>query len=502
MQRYEVAKDADHPSIKLPDIISALSFALDLTEGAIPGHAVRSTLLGMRIGAAVGLSSSLLRSLYYALQLKDVGCSSNAARMTQLFGGDDRRAKAVTKLTDWSGLRGGSPGHESLRERVRDLSVGLAAVPRSARLLWSAVSPEGGLRRRLGYIAALNRNVETNSQELFALRCDRGAMILRKLAMGDLTCESVFHLDERWDGTGYPNRLAGEEIPLLARICAVAQNLDVFATAQGIEASIRTLKRRSGSWFDPEIVRAALALHRGGRLWTDCEPHCAVEVTRHSVVAHSPESVRDLQADQIDGICEAFSDVVDAKSPFTFRHSLGVTEVTRMLAEEMDLPPTRQVLLKRAALLHDLGKLGVPNSILDKPGALTAEEREIISEHPGMSRVILNRIAGFEEIAQIAGQHHEKLDGSGYPDGLSSAELPIESRLLTIADCFTALAEERPYRAALPLPQVLNILRREAPLKLDQQIFEVLEVLVTRWGDCLPPVFRSPAHNNLCAVGV
>lgn len=485
--------NSEDGEIRLPEIISALSFALDLTEGADPGHAVRSTLLGMRLGVAIGLPKHHLSALFYALQLKDVGCSSNAARMAHLFGGDDRRAKAMTKLTDWTGLLQGASGHVSRRTRLQDFAGGLMAVPRNLQQLFSVTLPGQGLRDKISRIAALHRGTKTNTRDLIQLRCDRGASILRKLRMHDLSCESVRHLDERWDGSGYPDGLAGEAIPILARIAAAAQNLDVFASAHGTAASLRTLQRRSGTWFDPELVRIASALHKGGLLWEACEPGCPVERTRRAVVELSPDNPVALQGDEIDAICEAFADVVDAKSPFTFRHSIGVTETTLALARELQLSAAQQTLLYRAALLHDLGKLGVPNSILDKPGKLTPEEREQILRHPGMSRTILDRITGFGELARIAGEHHERLDGTGYPNQLTSAQLSLESRVLAMADIFSALVEDRPYRGPLPLEEALAIVASQVPHHLDSVVFEALQIVVARWKQNLPEVFTIHA---------
>lgn len=491
MQQAGQKCETQETVLQLPEILSALSFALDLTEGADPGHAVRSTLLGMRIGLALGLPQESLASLYYALQLKDVGCSSNAARMAQLFGGDDRKAKAMTKLTDWAALRPTAGANVSVRTRIIELSDGLRAIPRNTRRLWSVVLPGAGVRSKVQRAVALGSETETNTRELINLRCDRGASILQKLRMSEIACEAVRHLDEHWDGSGYPAGMAGDGIPLLARICAVAQNLDVFATAQGMQASIRTLQRRSSTWFDPQIVHCAVALHKAGRLWQDCEPGCPVEHSRQAAIDLSPEAPALLRADQIDAICEAFADVVDAKSPFTFRHSIGVTETALALAQELRLAPSQQKLLQRAALLHDIGKLGISNTILDKPGRLTDQERETILAHPGMTRTILSRITGFGDLARIAGEHHERLDGSGYPHGLKGPELCLESRILALSDCFSALAEERPYRARLPLPEVMRILAKEVPTRLDPVVYAALERVVDRWSVQPPSVFLS-----------
>jgi len=176
----------------------------------------------------------------------------------------------------------------------------------------------------------------------------------------------------------------------------------------------------------------------------------------------------------IDRICEAFADVVDAKSSFTYSHSLGVTRIAVGIASELGFSAERSTLIQRASLLHDLGKLSVPNTILDKPGKLTSEEWSVVQGHALLSRQILERISHFDSIASVAGQHHEKLDGSGYPFGLSGRELSLDARVITLADVFGALSECRPYRESLEIEQVISILENDVPNKLDADCFEAL----------------------------
>lgn len=485
--------------LRLADIISALSFALDLTEGAVAGHALRTTLIGMRLAVAIELPEELTADLFFSLQLKDVGCSSNAARVCQIFAGDDRTAKSMSKLTDWTGLMRGAVESTSTPARLGDLAAGVRAVPRNLRMLWSVVEPEKSLRQKFHRVSELARNTEVNTREVITLRCDRGAEVLRKLRMSATACSAVHSLDERWDGKGYPDGLAGEAISVLARIAAVAQHLDAFSTSFGAQAAMDTLRRRSGTWFDPDLVAAARQLHRRGTLWDGCRPGDTVEQTRAAVLRLAPLHQPHLQPEQIDDVCEAFADVVDAKSPFTYRHSVGVTETVVALGSFLGLAHPTMNLLRRAALLHDVGKLGVSNTILDKPGKLTDAERQAMMAHPAATRAILQRIPGFEDLVRIAGQHHEKLDGSGYPDGLGADELSLEARLLTLADCYTALAEERPYRKALPPEKIFQILRQDAPAKLDGDLLAALEALVV--SGRLPAMEAGlRAETTMCAA--
>jgi HD-GYP domain-containing protein (c-di-GMP phosphodiesterase class II) len=450
--------DAHHAqTIDMPEIISALSFALDLTEGAVAGHALRSCVLGMRIAGEARLNEFQQSDLYFALLLKDVGCSSNSARMCQIVGGgDDRAVKAGVKLEDWT-----QPGKPKLS---------------TLKLMWNNVLPDGNALERVLRIAQIGRTQHKNNEEMIGLRCDRGAKIVAKIGLGQATAEAVRCLDEHWDGTGYPNGWRGERIPLLSRIAAVAQHLDVFATEKGTEQAILVLEERSGKWFDPELVRVAVSLHKRGKLWLNCLAGDSEGTTRATVLAYQPSDTRPLGPDKIDGICEAFSDVVDAKSPFTSRHSMGVAEAALTIANSMGLAADRTKLIHRAALLHDLGKLRVPNSILDKPSKLTNEEFGVVKEHPALTQQILERIPSFRLMAQIAGAHHEKLDGTGYPHHLSAAELSLESRIIAVADVYAALSEERPYRESLDLGQVSAIMRKDIPTKLDPECFEALLV--------------------------
>jgi putative nucleotidyltransferase with HDIG domain len=451
----EIAARPISQNISLAEILSALSFALDLTEDAVPGHALRSCLLGMRLGNEMGLDPVRMANLYYALLLKDVGCSSNAARLCQIIGGgDERRVKAGVKLEDWT-----QPGK-----------------PRAStfKLLWNTVLPGSGPVERAAAIVRIGLTQHRNNKEVITLRCDRGAHILRKLGLGDVAAEAVRGLDEHWDGSGYPECRKGHDIPVESRILAVAQHLDVFASEQGTGKAMDVLRERSGRWFDPELVRIAESLHASFRLWSAALSETPELETRRRVLELAPASVNKLEAADIDLICEAFGDVVDAKSSFTYRHSMGVTNAAVDIARQMNLSPERVRLVHRAALLHDLGKLRVPNSILDKPGKLDANEWQIVQEHPRLTREILRRISQFDELALIAGAHHEKLDGSGYPDRLLGSSLPLEARIIAVADVYGALTEDRPYRAGLPLEQVIEIMTKDIPHKLDPECFEAL----------------------------
>ena len=326
-----------------------------------------------------------------------------------------------------------------------------------------------------------------------------GARIVNRLGLGQATAEAVRSLNERWDGGGYPDALRGEQIPLLSRICAVAQHLDVVSGERGIEAAIKSLAELSGTWFDPELVRVALSLHRRGTLWVKCVPSASHEDSRRAVLDLEAGRQYIVRDEQVDQICEAFAEVVDAKSHFTFRHSVGVADTAFRIARRMGLPPERVQLVRRAALLHDLGKLSLSNTILDKTTYLSDTEWKVVYQHPRLTRQILERVEAFQEMAIIAGEHHEKLDGSGYPNRLIAADLSIESRIVAVADVYGALSEDRPYRAGLGSEQIISILAKLAPKKLDSDCVDALiTILAEEMIVGIAPLFEE-AMPQFCA---
>ena len=192
-----------------------------------------------------------------------------------------------------------------------------------------------------------------------------------------------------------------------------------------------------------------------------------------------------IDEDYLDDIAAAFAQVVDSKSPYTSGHSERVTLFTDMIAEQLEFSAEQRRWLKRAALLHDIGKLGVSNAILDKPGKLDDAEWEIMRMHSAHSEAILSRIGAFSELAPIAGAHHERLDGKGYPRGLSGDQICLETRIITTADIFDALTAERPYRAAMPITKALAIMSGMVGTQIDADCFAALTRALGRIDETL-----------------
>ena len=444
-----------HADIALSGVIGALSYALDITEGQPAGHAVRSCMIGMRIAEELRLPSRVRSDLFYALLLKDAGCSANAERMAALFGADDQLAKRTSKLIDWS-----SP---------------------TRALAWSlrTVAPGGSWRDRAACLKAI-RDEGDVTRKFMEARCDRGAEIARMLYLSEETAAAIRSMDEHWDGRGMPDGLRGEQIPLLARILCLAQTVEIFHAAGGVEAARTVARRRRGRWFDPALVDALLVVSRDRSFWRT--------LGQPDVSGWEPAELM-LRADdaRLDRIAEAFARVIDAKSPFTARHSERVAEIAVGIGGVLRFDAGAQRDLRRAGLLHDVGKLAISNLILDKPGRLTEPEFARVREHPAHSLEILQRAPCFATIAALAANHHERIDGSGYPRGLAAEELDLPMRVLALADVYEALTAELPYRGALPAGDALEILSRDVPGRLDRGAFAALESYVGRRPDPLAP---------------
>jgi putative nucleotidyltransferase with HDIG domain len=433
--------------LRLSEVMASLSYALDVTEGQPMGHAVRSCMIGMRIADAVGVEEAQRSALFYALLLKDAGCSSNSAKIASLFANDDFDVKRQFKLVDQTNPI------EGLRSVWR--------ISGSVGAFLQVLRPGLGVTRMMT-----------------ELRCERGAEIARMLDLPGETAQAIYALDEHWDGHGNPHGLAGDEIPLLARILCLSQTVEVFYGRHGLPAALEMAQKRSGAWFDPQLVAALQALRSDSQFWDGLR----ADDLHLRVAELEPPDLR-LGADdaRLDRIAEAFASVIDAKSPYTFQHSVRVASIAGEIAANLALDGREQRDLHRAALLHDIGKLTISNQILDKPGRLSDGEFALVKQHPDFTARILERVTPFAGIAAIGAAHHEKLDGSGYPYGLDSSQLPQLARILTVADTYEALTAVRPYRDALAPDEALALMAADVGTKLCSDSFGAL-------GSCAYPI--------------
>jgi HD-GYP domain-containing protein (c-di-GMP phosphodiesterase class II) len=436
----------DRSALRLSEVVAALSYALDVADGHDLGHSVRTCVIGMRLADEAGLAVEERSALFYGLLLKDLGCSSNAAKVAALYRADDQSVKRAVK------------------------TVNHKRPPEAIRYIWRNAGGSG-LRKLTTAVGATVRGPRI-AQEMTRIRCERGAEIALLLDLPPETAEAIRCLDEHWDGRGHPTGLAGEEIPLLARILGLAQVVEVFHRAHGLERALEVAASRSGAWFDPSLVRVLEGLRPDAGFWVTLSDD---DLAGRVASLEPPDRMLEADGDRLDRVAEGFALVIDAKSPFTFRHSERVAELAVGAGRLLGLDAAELRDVRRMGLLHDIGKLAVSNRILDKPGPLNDAERRLVAAHPAHTAAILARIPRFRELAATAAAHHEKLDGSGYHLGLRGDELSPAARLLAVADIFEALTADRPYRAALDEAEALALMFRDVGPKLCPAAFGALE---------------------------
>ena len=438
--------NAETSVVSLAELLGAFSYALDITEGQPAGHCVRACWIGSRMGQILGLSDAERHDLHYTLLLKDLGCSSNAARICELYEADDR----------------------AFKQGYKTVGTSLAAT---LHFVFAKTARGSSFGRRVHAIGNILINGDAIAQDLIVARCTRGADIARTLRFSDEVCDSIYHLDEHWDGSGRPDGLRGREIPLYSRIALLAQVADVFHGHAGREAALGEVRRRSGSWFDPELVQAFERASATPGFW---ETLNSPFIDGRVAALVPPGEATAVDEDYLDAIAAAFGQVIDAKSPYTAGHSSRVADLARQIGGSVGVTGDRLRWLGRAALLHDIGKLGVSNAILDKPAALDEREWQSMRQHAVHTREILGRIGALSDLAGIAAAHHERLDGAGYPLGLAESAIARETRIITVCDFYDALTADRPYRGALPHGEALRIMEREVGRAIDADCFEAL----------------------------
>jgi putative nucleotidyltransferase with HDIG domain len=447
----------NHAQIRLAELLGAFCHALDLTEGQPQGHCIRVCWIGMRVGRELGLAGNEIWELYYTLLLKDLGCTSNAARICELYLTDDLSFKQAFKQIDGS-------------------------LPQALRFVLAHTGLKAGLAERFRAIINIFQNGGEIARELIETRCFRGADIARRMRFPEPVAQGILHLDEHWDGKGKPMGVAGKDIPIYAQIALLAQVVDVFHSSGGAEAAREEVRNRAGSWFDPNLAKIFERVADEPDFWE----MLSYEFLDEIILGLEPAQQASLvDEDYLDDIAAAFAQVIDSKSPFTHGHSERVTLFADLVAEEMGFPAEKRRWLKRAALLHDIGKLGVSNTILDKPAKLNDDEFAQMRMHAVHSETILSRITAFQDLAPIAAAHHERLDGKGYPKGLADNQIAMETRILTVADIFDALTADRPYRKAMPISKALGIMAGDVGTAIDPACFQALQRAVARLDPAL-----------------
>ena len=294
------------------------------------------------------------------------------------------------------------------------------------------------------------------ARQTFAMHCEVAQRFASWLGFSEGTQDALAHVFERWDGHGFPGVTSGEAIPLPMRILHIARDVSVFLSAAGPEEARLVVERRSGSAYDPRLaglavqhLDAILAEIDDTRIWEQ-----ALEVEPFPQIW--------IAGERVDAAFVAIAAFTDLKSPWLREHSTGVADLAEAAAWRLDLPAETVTLIRRAALAHDLGRVGVSNAIWEKPGGLGFGEWERVRLHPHFTERAFAQSPALAPIGLLAGSHHERLDGSGYQRGTRSPGLDRAARILAAADCYAAMREARPYRPALDAEAAEAELIREA----------------------------------------
>jgi putative nucleotidyltransferase with HDIG domain len=305
--------------------------------------------------------------------------------------------------------------------------------------------------------------------QIAAVHCEVATMLAARLGLGSTVCDALRHAFERWDGRGFPDGWSGEKVPAPIRLAVVARDIEVLTRTRGLEETRDALQRRRDRAFDPHVVDAFLK--HGARIMADLE---ARDVWSEALRCE-PGGPKWVPAERIDEALTAFADFADAKTPFTLGHSRGVAEFAETAARNLGLSAADATCVRRAGLLHDIGRSGVPNAIWERKGTLSVDQWERVRLHVYYTERILIRCECLHPIATIAAAHHERLDGSGYHRGSRGNDLDSRARVLAAADVCQAMLQPRPHRPARTLDDAARELRKEVSAgRLDPQAVEAV----------------------------
>jgi HD-GYP domain-containing protein (c-di-GMP phosphodiesterase class II) len=416
--------DPPDEGVSLSELLAAISLATDLVTGQPMEHALETCRLSMSVAGELGLPAHVAADVYYVALLRFLGCTADAPETADYAGGDNLALTAAM-----APVYLGSGG-EALRVLARAVGRGL---PRPQRL------------RLLARAARDTRSVVSH--------CEVGSRLANRLGLGPGVADALAHAYERWDGRGLPDGLAGEAVPIAVRVVVVARDAVLWQRLAGREEAMRVLVARRGRAYDPAVVAAVRRIGvmpgAAGSVWDE-------------VLAAEPRPALRIGAVTLDRALAAVGDFADLRSRWTRGRSQRVAETAEAAGTACGLTRRDVVRLRRAALVADVGAVGVPSGVWDRSTPLGVRDTEQIRLHPYLSERVLRRCAGLTPVATLAGAHHERLDSSGYHRGSAAPQLPTAARLLAVADVWTALREDRAHRPAHTPAAARDLLWAEA----------------------------------------
>lgn len=415
--------------VRLAELVASLSLATDLGLGQPMEQVLRSCVLGLDLAEEVGLDESERAVVYYVALLAWLGCHADSYEQAAWFGDD------IALRDAWHTVDRAGPAMASFV--LRRVGSG-EPVLRRARLVGSLLASRGGV---LGAMEMTH--------------CLVAGQFAMRLGLGPEVRDALQHVFERWDGKGAPAKLEGEQIARAARIVVLVDLVEAVRRLGGVEAAVEVARQRAGGQLDPGLAEHLCT--NAGRLLGALDDATGWD----EAIAAEPALAIPLSGIELDAALEAVADFTDLKSPYTTGHSRGVAERAASAARLGGLGDSAAVELRRAGLMHDIGRLGVSNAIWDKQGPLSEAEMERVRMHPYLTQRTFSRSPRLARLAEVAAEHHERLDGSGYPRGLAGAALSPEARILAAADAYQAMTEPRPHRPARAADDIAKQLRAE-----------------------------------------
>jgi HD-GYP domain-containing protein (c-di-GMP phosphodiesterase class II) len=315
--------------------------------------------------------------------------------------------------------------------------------------------------------------------ERVAEHVDHGAIAARHLELPHEVSRAIATHHERWDGDGYPNRLIGPETPVLGRIIGIADHAEALIS----QASPLLARRNFAYWMsnisgfdaDPEIVAALTSIGSTDSFWLGL---FSADMTIE--LANRCGGLRESRGANLLPMAESFARLVDSRFDFTANVSARVSDYAELIGKSIGMQDVRLKMLRVAALLHDVGQLSMSERILSKPGILSVEEMSSLHQHTIYSRDVVAAIPGMEEVAEWVGAHHERIDGRGYPDGKKGDEIPVEARILAVADAYAAITSDRPHRPRVEGKEARERLVSAAGSQLDS---DLVDLFLSKVGD-------------------
>jgi HD-GYP domain-containing protein (c-di-GMP phosphodiesterase class II) len=445
--------------LRRAELLAAISLAIDLGLGQPMEHMLRSALIATRTAERMGLDAQQRATVYYANLVGWIGCHADSHELSALFG-DDIAFRADTYSVDRTGL-------PFLRLMIGHIGRGLPSWERGVR--------------SVAFVLTARNQVAS----LIHSHCSSAGVLSDRMGLDRQVGESLAYVFERWDGRGMPKGARGEDIPIEIHLVQMADVVEVHLRTGGLERALEVVRSRRGTQFSPAV---ADAFERDAPAIVDGLLEMDVW---SAALAQAPDRDRTLDGAEVDELLRAMADFVDLKCPCSPGYSRGVADLVAAAARHLDMPKSDITRLYRAGLVHGLGRMGVSNHIWEKKGPLSTSERERVQMYPYLTGRILSRVGGMESVLSVATKHEERIDGSGFPQGLAGAELTTADRLLAAAVAYHQLLEGRPHRPALDPVGAAGELRQEARAgRLD---VESVEAVLVAAGHVAPGRVSRPA---------